>query len=225
VKKQIRIWIYLLIVLALILTDSCKKEEDNTVTDIDGNVYNTVTIGSQTWMKENLKVIHYRNGDPISKVTNDSAWKSLSTGAYCDYDNKTANSITYGKLYNWFTVVNSRKLCPTGWHVPSDGEWTTLTTFLGGENIAGGKLKESGTSHWLDPNTGATNESLFTAIPGGIRLDFGKFIMIGSYGTWWSTTEYDTYSAWSRNVYHNHINLDRYSFYKLNGMSVRCVKD
>ena len=224
-KKQIRIWIYLLIVLALILTDSCKKEEDNTVTDIDGNVYNTVTIGSQTWMKENLKVIHYRNGDPISKVTNDSAWKSLSTGAYCDYDNKTANSITYGKLYNWFTVVNSRKLCPTGWHVPSDGEWTTLTTFLGGENIAGGKLKESGTTHWLDPNTGATNESFFTAIPGGIRLDFGKFIMIGSYGTWWSTTEYDTYSAWSRNVYNNHINLDRYNFFKLNGMSVRCVKD
>jgi uncharacterized protein (TIGR02145 family) len=141
--------------------------ETNTVTDIDGNIYHTVTIGTQVWMVENLKTTKYRNGDPIPNVTG-NAWAALTTGAYCWYNNDAATyKATYGALYNWYAVADSRNIAPTGWHVPTDAEWTTLTTFLGGESVAGGKLKETGTNHWTSPNTGATNETGFTALPGG----------------------------------------------------------
>ena len=139
-----------------------------TVVDIDGNVYNTVTIGTQVWMVENLKTTKYRNGDAIPNVTGNASWVALSTGAYCWYNNDAATyKATYGALYNWYAVGDSRNIAPSGWHVATDSEWTTLSTFLGGESIAGDKLKEIGTSHWLSPNTGATNSNGFTAFPGG----------------------------------------------------------
>jgi len=138
-----------------------------TITDIDGNVYHSVTIGTQTWMVENLRTSKYRNGDSIINVTNNTSWSTLTSGAYCDYDNTPNNSIIYGKLYNWYAINDSRSIAPMGWHVPTDVEWTTLITYLGGESIAGGKLKETGIIHWETPNGDATNTSIFTGLPGG----------------------------------------------------------
>src|SRR5690554_5475820 len=165
------------------------------ITDIDGNTYKTVTIGTQTWMAENLKVTKYNDGIAIPNVTDNTAWRELATGALCDYANTPSNSETYGKLYNWH-AVNTGKLCPTGWHVPSDAEWTELTDYLGGTSVAGGKLKETGTTHWAR-NTGATNETGFTALPGGGRDDSGTFYGIGGDGFWWSATEHYAL-AWYR---------------------------
>ena len=196
-----------------------------TVTDIDGNVYHTVTIGTQVWMVENLKVTHYRNGDPIPNVTDNTAWSNITTGAYCNYNNDANNVTIYDRLYNWFTVNDSRNIAPTGWHVPTDAEWTTLTTFLGGASIAGGKLKETGTTHWLTPNEGATNETGFTALPGGGRFYNGAFFNIGYNGNWWSATEFNASYAWNRYMNYNNSNVYRYDFNKELGFSVRCVRD
>ncbi len=143
---------------------SCKKDNS---TDPDNNNYGTVTIGTQVWMTRNLDVDHYRNGDPIPEVKSASLWKSLTTGAWCYFKNDKDSGVTYGKLYNWYAVNDPRGLAPVGWHIPSDAEWSTLSAYLGGDSIAGGKLKESGTSHWNIPNTGATNVSGFSALPGG----------------------------------------------------------
>ena len=141
-----------------------------TVTDIDGNVYNTVTIGKQVWMVENLKVTHYRNGEAIPIVADHMEWSFLETAACCDYDNSPFNNEVYGKLYNFFAVNNIHNLCPTGWHVPTDKEWSELISSLGEKNKAGGKLKEETTDYWQSPNIEATNESCFTALP-GLRLN------------------------------------------------------
>ena len=191
-----------------------------TITDIDGNVYHTVTIGEQTWMVENLKTTRYRNGETIPLVMDNASWATLSTGAYCDYNNTPSNSITYGKLYNWYAVNDSRNIAPTGWHVPSDDEWTILTTYLGGESVAGGKLKEIGTEHWKSPNTGATNETGFFALPGGRR---GYYIDTDS--NWWSTTEENSAQVWILDVNNNGRAVSRYSLEKHGGLSVRCIKD
>jgi len=194
------------------------------ITDIDGNTYKTVTIGTQTWMAENLKVTKYNDGIAIPNVTDNTAWSELTTGALCDYDNTPSNSETYGKLYNWH-AVNTGKLCPTGWHVPSDAEWTELTDYLGGTSDAGGKLKETGTTHWNSPNTSTTNETGFTALPGGYRHYGGAFNGIGGYGTWWSATEDDTNDAWTRLMYYTNSNVLRFSDNKELGLSVRCLRD
>jgi len=197
------------------------------VTDYDGNTYETVQIGTQTWMKQNLKVTHYRNGDAIPNVTDNTAWTALTTGAYCNYSNDVATADIYGKLYNYYTVVDNRNLCPAGWHVPSDAEWTTLETYLGGSNVAGGKLKEIGTTHWVSPNTGADNTSGFTALPGGIRNhDDGTYHANGGLGFWWSTTENSANTAW----YCYLSTSDGFSkrYYdrgKSGGFSVRCLKN
>jgi uncharacterized protein (TIGR02145 family) len=196
-----------------------------TVTDIDGNVYNTVTIGTQVWMAENLKTSHYRNGDPIPQVTDSTQWENLGSGAWCYYNNDPANGTIYGKLYNWYTVNDPRDLAPQGWHIPTDAEWTTLTTFLGGGNVAGGKLKETGTSHWLSPNFGATNESGFTGLPGGYRWYLGTFVYVGNYGVWWSSTEDYTSNAWGRFLIYSGSYIYLGSSSKPIGFSVRCVKD
>ena len=179
-------------IMLLFTLVSCSKKDDPfnqvnnqnaaTVTDIDGNVYHTVTIGTQTWMVENLKTTRYRNGEAIPNITDNASWAALITCAYCDYNNIPSNSITYGKLYNWYAVNDSRNIAPMGWHVSTDAEWTTLTTFLGGTSIAGGKLKENGTIHWNSPNVGATNETGFSALPGGYRLNSG-FYGAGDSGT------------------------------------------
>lgn len=196
-----------------------------TVTDIDGNLYHTVIIGTQVWLLENLKVTHYRNGDAIPNVTDGTTWSNLTTGAYCDYNITSSNSSIYGRLYNFYAVVDSRNLCPTGWHVPSDAEWTTLTDYLGGESVVGGILKEIGTIHWASPNTGATNESGFTALPGGFCNLSGTFGEINDYGWWWSSTQYDPTTAWWRRMYYNYIGVYRDHSGKTNGFSVRCLSD
>jgi uncharacterized protein (TIGR02145 family) len=194
------------------------------ITDIDGNTYKTVTIGTQTWMAENLKVTKYNDGIAIPNVTDNTAWRELTTGALCDYDNTPSNSETYGKLYNWH-AVNTGKLCPTGWHVPSDAEWTELTDYLGGTSDAGGKLKETGTTHWNSPNTGATNETGFTALPGGYRSYDGTFLNFGIYGYWWSATENLTSNAWGRTMSYRVSSVYRNSNDKELGFSVRCLRD
>jgi len=199
----------------------------NRVTDIDGNVYKTVKIGTQSWMVENLKTTKYRNGNSIPNVTEGSQWSNLTTGAYCDYNNTVSNSIAYGRLYNWNAVSDSRNIAPTGWHVATDYEWTTLTTYLGGEGVAGGKLKESGTTHWSSPNTSATNESGFSALPGGYRYNSGDFNLLGSYGMWWSSTQNSTSGGWTRSMGNTFSMVGRYEpgFAKSYGFSVRCIRD
>ncbi len=232
-KKKNPILFYQLFAMGflLILTNGCKKDDPNspietgTVTDIDGNVYHTVTIGTQTWMAENLKVTKYRNGDSIPNVTDGDEWYHLSTGAYCDYENTASNSSVYGKLYNWYAVADSRDIAPNGWHVASNAEWTTLTTYLVGEDVAGGMLKEKGTAHWLSPNEGATNETGFSALPGGYYYG-GSFGGLGSYGSWWSSTEYSSDDrAWHRTVNSIYGRMGRSYYYQSSGFSVRCLKD
>jgi len=195
------------------------------IIDFDGNVYNTVKIGNQVWMAENLKVTHYRNGDPIPNVTNNTQWSGLTTGAYCNYDNDPNNAITYGRLYNWYAVAESRNLAPIGWHVPSDTEWQILIDYLGGAAVAGGKLKESGTTRWISPNTGATNESGFTALPGGYRDSNSGFNDLGNDTDFWSSTEGNSDSAWSRELLYNLASIYRFISSRRYGFSVRLVRD
>ena len=194
-----------------------------TMTDIDGNTYKTVKIGTQTWMAENLKVTKYNDGTSIPNVTDITAWSKLTTGAYSNYENQFSYSETYGKLYNWY-AINTGKLCPIGWHVATDAEWATLIDYLGGD-VAAGKLKETGTKHWYSPNNGATNESGFTALPGGVRSGNGTFNSIGYIGYWWSATERTTRTAMRWVMNNDKIRVDRYEGNKENGGSVRCVKD
>ncbi len=191
----------------------------------NGVTYNTVQIGSQCWLKENLKTTHYNDGTSIPNVTDNAIWETTTSGAYCCYDNNPSNCNTYGALYNWY-AVNTDKLCPNGWHVPSDAEWTTLVNYLGGASVAGGALKEAGTSHWSSPNTSATNSSGFSALPGGTRgYSDGSFGNLGYDGYWWSSTEYDGSYAWSRYLYYNYANVFRTNFDKSDGFSVRCLRD
>ena len=183
----------------------------------------TVTIGGQVWMQKNLNVSKYRNGDDIPQVQDPTAWAALTTGAWCYYENNTANGTVYGILYNWYAVNDPRGLAPTGYHVPSDGEWTTLTNFLGGESVAGGKMKA--TTLWNSPNTGATNSSCFTGLPGGLRTNDGAFGTIGSLGSWWSSSQLDATIAWHRDLDYINSFVGRYDSGKQNGFSVRCVRD
>ena len=208
-----------------------------TVTDIDGNVYQTVTIGAQEWMAENLKVTHYCNGDSIPNVTDAPTWVGLTTGAYCEYNNDVNNVATYGRLYNWYAVADSRNIAPAGWHVASDAEWKQLEMTLGMSQAQadsidwrgtteGGKLKEAGTTHWNTPNTGATNESSFSALPGGYRyIGNGSYDYVGYSAYFWSSTEYVSGTAWSRRLSYYYSDLSRNGYYKGFGFSVRCVND
>jgi len=202
------------------------KNQAQTVTDIDGNIYNTVTIGNQIWMKENLKVTHYNNGDEIPNIEDGTEWVGLSTGAYCNYQNDEDFVDTYGRLYNWFTVGDSREICPNGWSVATDAEWTILTSFLGGESIAGGKLKEAGYSHWASPNTGATNETGFTALPGGSRdNEDGLFYKLGMNDVYWTSTESNVEKAWYRYIKHDETYCVKGDYKKGDGFSIRCLKN
>jgi uncharacterized protein (TIGR02145 family) len=236
-KTKNKMWLYLLLLLGLVLIlNNCKKTQENTsgsITDKDGNVYTSVTIGTQVWMVQNLKTTKLNDGNPIPDIIDNIAWLSLTTPAYCWYNNDASTyKKDYGALYNWYTVKTG-KLCPSGWHVPSNEEWITLRTYLGGEAIAGGKLKESGTSHWQSPNTGATNESGFTALPGGGRRNVGsgnegKFDGQGIDCSWWSTTRLNSepfspiYGFW---IQINYSRLFRSEFYVNDGVNVRCIKN
>ena len=195
------------------------------LTDIEGNTYNTVSIGTQMWMQENLKTTKYNDGMNIPLVTDNETWFNTNEPAYGWYnDDENSYGETYGALYNWFTV-NTGKICPAGWHVPTDAEWTSLTDFLGGEAVAGGKLKEAGTEHWSIPNTDASNESGFTALPGGYRSNGGQCYSIEWQGRWWTSSMIDYMYVWTRHMQANIANVNRYEINKNFGFSVRCVKD
>ncbi len=182
-----------------------------------------VTIGTQVWQSKNLDVVTYRNGDTIPQVTDRFAFGQLTTGAWCWYENNSANGSTYGRLYNWYAVNDSRGLAPAGYHIPTDAEWTILTNYLGGASIAGGKMKS--TTLWANPNTGATNSSGFTGLPGGYRYIVENFNQIGWVGTWWSSTEYDANLAWCRYLYYMNGVVAEVFRIKTDGQSVRCIKD
>ena len=195
----------------------------NGATDIDGNTYTSIIINGQEWMQQNLAVTKYRNGDPIPTGLSNTTWQNTTSGAYAIYNNDAANNTLYGKLYNWYAVNDGRGLCPTGWHVPSDAEWTTLENNLGGSGVAGGKMKS--TTGWTSPNTGATNSSGFTAFPGGCRNSNGTYDGIGNFGFWWSSSESGSGSAWTRSLYYSVSIVVRSNFNKRLGFSVRCVRD
>jgi uncharacterized protein (TIGR02145 family) len=216
----------ILFAFSFIVTGMLASAQNSTITDIDSNVYQTVTIGTQVWMAENLKTTRYSNGDLIHNITCTSEWDNLKSGACCDYKNTPGNSIIYGKLYNWYAVNDSRNIAPIGWHVPSATEWTTLIAWLGGESVAGGKLKETSTNHWNSPNACATNESGFTALPGGSRYFSGQFLQMGMVGFWWSSSKSSTGYAYSLNLSSDSNSLGYYNFLLMSGgLSVRCVKD
>lgn len=201
-----------------------------TVTDVQGNVYNTVVIGTQCWLKENLKVTKYNDNTSIPLVTLDASWSALTTPAYCWYSNNEAGyGNTYGVLYNWFAVNSStnggKNVCPAGWHVPTSAEWAALIDPLGGQYAAGGKLKETGTVNWQSPNTGATNESGFTGRPGGYRDPSGPFSGIRIGGSFWASNEKDAEKGYFVYLYNESIYALITNNLKKHGFSVRCIKD
>jgi uncharacterized protein (TIGR02145 family) len=197
-----------------------------TVSDIDGNNYKTVQIETQTWFAENLRATKYRDNTLIPLVTDSATWRNLTTPAYCWYKNDAdAYKATYGAIYNWY-AVSTGKLCPTGWHIPTQAEVTTLINYLGGINVAGGKLKETGIEHWESPNTGATNSSGFTALPAHERGMHGQFVFIGTEATFWTATIIADYPvvAFGFSINDNTAKVSGYSYFKF-GFSIRCLKD
>ncbi len=207
-----------------------------TVTDYDGNTYETVTIGELTWMAENLKVTHYRNGDAIPDESSYGTWATLSTGAYSDYFESPSNVYNYGRLYNWFAVEDSRNIAPEGWHIATDDDWQILEMALGMSPAQaaingfrgtdeGGKLKDLLSGLWSSPNTGATNESGFNGLPGGMRADDEAYTNMPYTGFFWTATEFDINQARYRSLDYLSAQVYRAPSYKSEGMSVRCVKD
>jgi uncharacterized protein (TIGR02145 family) len=201
----------------------------STVSDVDNNTYNTVQIGTQCWTQSNLKVSKYRNGDNIATALSNSDWQNATSGAYEIYNNDPVNDGLYGKLYNHYAVTDFRGLCPTGWHVPTDGEWTTLENQLGGSSVAGGSLKSTAMQPtpggWNSPNTGATNSSGFTALPGGLRNFNGGFGNMTVVGYWWSSSVSSGSDAWGRSLYDDDSFNLRFNGSRTYGFSVRCCRD
>lgn len=223
---------YLILFLVLATFISCEKDDNKdeefpaTVTDIDGNIYQTVKIGSQLWMADNLRVTHYRDGSVIPNITDNGAWSGLTSGARCYYNNDSAShDAVYGVLYNGYAITDSRNMAPEGWHVATSDDWDELKTALGGTAEIGGKLKEEGTTHWITPNTGATNETHFGALPGGLRNETGTYSNLASSGYWWAPDEGTGDNLWIRSLYCNELKIFTYSFSKKKAFSVRCVKD
>jgi uncharacterized protein (TIGR02145 family) len=209
-----------LIIFNLAFTNSAKSQ----VSDFDGNCYKTVKIGTQTWMAENLKTTKFNDSTSIPLVSDNDTWIILSTPAYCWYNNDTIYKNLYGALYNGY-AVNTDKLCPLDWHVSTDADWAKLIEILGGENVAGGKLKELGTTYWREPNSGATNESGFTALPGGTRYTNGLFFTIRKIGYWWSFTGLNALNGWYWSLSSTNRTVNRNYSESTNGFSVRCVKN
>ena len=228
-----------LVAFMLLLAISCKKENsnlpslpvtDNSFADDLSNIGPTaaipsVMIGTQRWMTLNLNVSRYRNGDKIPQVTDPKAWWGLTTGAWCWYNNDSATYAAFGKLYNLYAVHDPRGLAPLGWHVATNAEWTTLVNYFQGAEIAGAFCKEAGTTHWAAPNTGATDSSGFTGLPGGYRKYKGTFHDIHQLGYWWTSSEETTYSGPFRFMSHNYAYIGMIYNTKKTGFSVRCIKD
>jgi len=200
------------------------------MTDQEGNVYKTIVIGTQEWMAENLSTSVYRNGDVIATGLSTSQWTTTVQGAWAYFQNDASKNCPFGKLYNWYACVDARELCPTGWHVPTDADWTVLSDYLGGEAIAGGKMKtlgmsDSATGLWSAPNSGATNSSGFSGIPGGYRLLQGPYSNLEFIGYYWSSSDFVTLSAYYRYIIYDDVDLTRATGAKGNGFSVRCLRD
>jgi uncharacterized protein (TIGR02145 family) len=235
-KKKFTIWIHSIFALTvfLILTSSCKKDntvqpdiKHSTVTDGDGNIYGTVIIGTQVWLTENLKTTKYRNGDLIATTTPAELDinEEVAPKYQWAYEGDEDNVSIYGRLYTWYAITDTRHICPAGWHVPSDAEWLTLENYLGGYTLAGGKLKETGTTHWITPNDVATNETGFTALPGGWRNIGLMFVDFAKFGGWWSSTENITSEAFCKYVSYKSGAVYEESDSKKSGIAVRCLKD
>jgi uncharacterized protein (TIGR02145 family) len=234
-------YLALSILLGTFVFSSCKKDNSVpvvTVTDIDGNIYTTVKIGSQLWMAENLRVNHYRNGDEIPEVKKYSEWEILTSDACCVYNNDSTKLSVYGRMYNGYAALDQRNICPSGWHIPDKEEWQELINYLGGRGVAGGKLKEKGTQHWVSPNTTSDTLTGFNALPGGIRAYHGTFNQIGGTCGFWSATElYPTdddgvadstsvsTGAWSENLMFIAGAIQGWPESKVTGLSIRCIKD
>jgi len=241
-KRNVYFLMLLILVCAL---NACKKpntdnpnnNDDNnnnnnvgcgTVTDADGNVYNTVIIGTQCWMQTNLKTTKYNNSDIIGTSNPDTLNISSEQNPTYQwaFEGNTTYAATYGRLYTWYAITDPRAVCPTGWHIPTDEEWTTLINYLGGDSIAGEKLKEAGTAHWYAPNYGVTNQSDFTALPGGYRTPNGMYSGILFKGMWWSATQSNLPdNAYDRQLSYNTNEVNRGNNSKKMGFAVRCVKD
>lgn len=213
-----------LLLLLVFLSFPAIKSNSQSLKDVDGNVYASTTIGKQEWMAENLKTTKYNDGTPIPYVESTKAWAALKAPGYCWYNNKPENKEIYGALYNWYTV-NTNKLCPTGWHVPSQAELTNLITFIGDQNLAGDKLKEVGTDHWISTLTVVTNPYDFTALPGGFRLYSGSYSNEGEYGVWWTSTVFGATQAWNYGLYFHSTKLYNGHDISQAGFSVRCIKN
>jgi uncharacterized protein (TIGR02145 family) len=206
------------------VTFKTDREIPTTITDADGNVYNTITIGTQTWLKENLKTTKYNDGSSIGFPSSNSAWQANTTGAGAWYNNDVTNKDVYGALYNWYAIAHGN-LAPVGWHVATDAEYATVIDNLGGGSLAGGKLKEGGTNHWTAPNTGANNSSGFTGLPGGVRNLDGSYANLGINGFFWTATQFSALDGWSQYIYYGSAIVYRNSYNKNLGYSIRCILD
>lgn len=202
------------------------QKKYGTVIDVDGNIYKTIKIGSQTWMAENLRVTRYRNGEEVPNVTGDEQWAGMTSGAYCNYNNTSDldTIATYGRLYNWYATSDDHGIAPKGWRVPSVMDWEILIEYLGGDTIASNKMKEKGALHWGDPFQ-SDNSSGFTALPGGRRQHTYLFNNIGYYGDWWTSTENNEHSAAFLYFYYFDSLVWKGFNYKFNGYSIRCIKE
>lgn len=239
-KKSATLFFVILTLIAI----SCKKESStlqsssavdenffqNIVTDVNEPGVSPVRIGKQVWTNKNLTVGRYRNGDKIPQVTDAAAWKNLKTGAWCWYNNDSVNGRIYGKLYNWYAVHDPRGLAPEGWHIPGDTEWTKLSAYLGGIEVAGGKMKsigtiEDGTGLWHVPNADASNSSRFTGLPGGFRFSQGTFDGIGYQACWWSSTEHNAANTGAWFLLNSSAYFLKSYGGKFYGFSIRCIKD
>jgi uncharacterized protein (TIGR02145 family) len=213
-KNQIQKSFLLLLTFALFQSCSGGDYEAN---------YPSVAIGNQVWMKQNLDIAIYRNGDPVTRVKDPAEWAQMTTGAWCYYKNDTSNRAVYSKLYNWYAVNDPRGLAPKGWHIPNDDEWTTLSDYLGGDAIAGGKMKDL--TFWKLPNRDATNSTDFSGFPGGFRDQEGAFFNNKKDGMWWSTSEVNSFECSYKQLNYNNGVLQNNQGNKKNGYSIRCIKD
>ncbi len=223
---------FLVLILSFtVLFVSCKKDDGGpvigNVTDKQGNKYETVEINSQEWMKENLIISQYNNGDAIPQVQDETEWKNLTTGAWCYYND--TNGVIYGKLYNWYAINDERGICPPGWHIPTTNDWIILANEYKGTNIAGGYLKAVAKvpdkhPRWINPNAGATNTSKFTALPGGFRNVEAEFRHLGSLGVWWTSSLDINKVPWMVALSYNDEKVQKHPRPKKHGFSVRCVR-
>lgn len=228
--------LFIFLTLVSVFVFSCEDEKDivynispwvnyGSLTDIEGNIYRSIAIGNQTWMVDNLTTTKFNDGTGIPRVKDAGVWDNLTGPGCCWQNNDTARKVTYGVLYNWYSV-NTGKLCPKGWHVPSEAEWNELINFLGGESVAGGKLKETYYSHWRTPNSEASNITHFRALPGGERLDgpYALFDNLGKSGAWWTNGSIGDFAA-NRSMYYNNSRVEKSYYPKKSGLSVRCISN